>query len=465
MKGRQIPKTLWEQLAGSSDCAGRFLSSAGSRVSFDQILSGTSLAGRIPELSGKSVLLNIRDQLPTAIAMIELDGIARRLIVTPPDLSDEHLASVVNEGEVDAIVFDATTAWRGTDSIRTRVLADSVRRTTNIRLDQYPTEWVLLTSGTTGAPKMVVHSMASLAASMSTSPHKGPDVIWGTFYDIRRYGGLQIFLRAIVGGSSLVLSHSDEPSKEHLVRLGTHCVTHMNGTPSHWRRALMSNAARRISPQYIRLSGEISDQPILNTLRSFYPHALIAHAFASTEAGVGFEVTDGLEGFPANIVGATGETDLKVEDSSLRMRSRRTATRYLGENAPALADADGFIDTGDIVERRGERYYFLGRRSGVINVGGLKVYPEEVEAQINRHPAVHMSCVRPQRSPITGSIVVADVVLRDESRPEVRSTAEIGEDILKICRQSLPRHKVPVKLRFVPHLSVAATGKLARHNA
>ena len=84
--------------------------------------------------------------------------------------------------------------------------------------------------------------------------------------------------------------------------------------------------------------------------------------------------------------------------------------------APALADDDGFVDTGDIVERRGERYYFVGRRGGIINVGGLKVHPEEVEAVINRHPQVRMSLVRPKRSPITGAIVVADVVLNAEPR-------------------------------------------------
>ena len=65
----------------------------------------------------------------------------------------------------------------------------------------------------------------------------------------------------------------------------------------------MSSAAREISPKYVRLTGEIADQAILDSLRSFYPQARISHAFASTEAGVAFEVDDGFEGFPANIVG------------------------------------------------------------------------------------------------------------------------------------------------------------------
>ena len=159
------------------------------------------------------------------------------------------------------------------------------------------------------------------------------------------------------------------------------------------------------------------------------------------------------------MVGAPGDVEIKVEDGSLRLRSARTATRYVGGEGAALTAADGFVDTGDIVERRGDRYYFLGRRSGVINIGGLKVYPEEVEAVINRHPAVRMSVVRSRRSPITGALVVADVVLKEERDGDVK------REILQICHENLAPHKVPATVRFVPALDVAAAGKLARRDA
>ena len=130
-------------------------------------------------------------------------------------------------------------------------------------------------------------------------------------------------------------------------------------------------------------------------------------------------------------------------------------------------DADGFIDTGDIVELRGDRYYFVGRRGGIINVGGLKVHPEEVEAVINRHPDVRMSLVRSRKNPITGAIVVADVVLRAEPEgPGVADrTQELKREILRACRDELAEHKVPASIKFVSALEVAATGKLVRHYA
>jgi acyl-coenzyme A synthetase/AMP-(fatty) acid ligase len=320
----------------------------------------------------------------------------------------------------------------------------------------------MFTSGTTGAPKMVVHTLAGLTGAIGrNAAHDGP-VVWGTFYDIRRYGGLQIFLRAIIDGGSLVLSDAKEAVGDHLIRLGRLGVTHISGTPSHWRRAIMSPAARAIAPHYVRLSGEIADQAILDHLAAVFAQARIGHAFASTEAGVGFDVNDGLAGFPAGLVGRLPSgVDLKVEHGTLRIRSGRTALRYLG-GGEALADGDGFVDTGDMVELRDGRWHFVGRRNGVINVGGLKVHPEEVEGVINRHPRVRMSLVRARRSPITGALVVADVVLREDA---AGGTAEVEQEILRLCRDGLARHKVPSAIRVVPALAVATSGKLARRHA
>ena len=199
-----------------------------------------------------------------------------------------------------------------------------------VDVDFRPTEWVLLSSGTTGIPKMIAHNLASLMAPIAMVTGPGTRVVWGTFYDIRRYGGLQMFLRAVMGGGSLVLSSPSEPTGEYLLRLAEHGVTHLSGTPSHWRRALMSPEARQIAPSYVRLSGEIVDQAILNALHSFYPEAAIGHAFASTEAGVAFEVNDGLAGFPAAVLNTQTGVEIKVCNDSLHIRSTRIASPVFG---------------------------------------------------------------------------------------------------------------------------------------
>src|SRR5256885_5437908 len=109
----------------------------------------------------------------------------------------------------------------------------------------------------------------------------------------------------------------------------------------------MSGAAAQISPRYVRLSGEIADQGILDSLHRAFPRATVAHAFASTEAGVGFEVRDGLAGFPAGLIcppGAAG--DIYAAGGPPRLRSAGKAIDYLRAHAPALKDSEGVGGTG-----------------------------------------------------------------------------------------------------------------------
>jgi acyl-coenzyme A synthetase/AMP-(fatty) acid ligase len=460
-------RSLRDLIDDTADDRKRHLWGRQARIALGALQYGSSLDTDLSKLQDRSVLIATRDQLTSALALIELDGVARRLTLLPPDAPREHLPAVIADAAIDTLLCDDATREDDHFGLALRVTCrPQINPVARPHVDPQATEWVMFTSGTTGLPKMVRHSLAGLMGAIKRSGVRDATMVWGTFYDIRRYGGLQIFLRAIHDGGSLVLSDAKEPVGDFLSRLGRHGVTHVSGTPSHWRRALMSPAARAMSPRYVRLSGEIADQAILDNLAAFYAPARVAHAYASTEAGVGFDINDGKEGFPASLMGAPGDVEMKVVDGTLRIRSPRAAIGYVGASVPALADADGFVDTGDMLERRGDRYHFAGRKGGIINVGGLKVHPEEVEGVINRHPQVRMSLVRPRKSPITGAIVVAEVVLREQAKSD-GADARIGAlrgEILDLCRAGLAQHKVPAMIRFVPALLVAASGKLERHH-
>jgi acyl-coenzyme A synthetase/AMP-(fatty) acid ligase len=431
-----------------------------------ELLSGTSLNIPLSKFWDRSVLIATRDQLTSALALIELDGLVRRLVLCPPDVARENYSQVIADAEIDAIVTDSTTDDFVALRIPIRAVSSPVvKPAAPLQVKHTETEWVLFTSGTAGRPKMVRHTLTGLTGAINGAKIANQPIVWGTFYDIRRYGGLQIFLRAIFNGASLVLSDSAEPTAEHLVRLAARGLTHISGTPSHWRRALMTPQADTIKPRYVRLSGEIADQAILDNLRAAYPDARIVHAYASTEAGVGFEVVDGREGFPLSVIENSGDVAFKIEDGTLKVRSPRAALGYFGADGTSLADENGFVDTGDLVERRGDRCYFIGRNDGIINVGGLKVHPEEVEAVINRHPRVWMSQVRARKNPITGWIVVADVVLRETCRNAGGKVETLRDEILKSCYGALAPHKVPAVIRFVSSVDVAESGKLVRHHA
>jgi acyl-coenzyme A synthetase/AMP-(fatty) acid ligase len=460
---RTSPATLRAAIAAAGGLSSRLSVGPTSSATWGQLGSGSVFNCHAADLHGRSIVLAAIGKFAAAAAMIALDGVVRRMVLYPPDLSREHLSFVAQTAEAGVILIDEPlTAQLISGLPDSQILTLTPPTNTSHIPPPTPllTEWILLTSGTTGRPKLVQHNLASLTGDIDFQRPPEHQTVWSTFYDIRRYGGLHIFLDAVTSGASLVLACTNEPLVDFLTRAGSQGLTHISGTPSHWRRALMSPWAGRISPQYIRLSGEIVDQAILNGLRAQYPLAQIGHTFASTEAGVAFSVNDELMGFPLEVLDHTPNVEMKVVDSTLRIRSQRMASRYLGPNAPALKNPDGFIDTGDSLAHRNGRYYLVGRRDGIVNVGGFKVHPEEVEAVLNRHPAVAMSLVRAKKNPITGALVVSDVVLNSTDTNSDPTTLQ--RDIIRFCHQHLEPHKVPAFLRFVPALAVADSGKMLR---
>ena len=463
---------LWGSLTTSGELPHGVLHARDTVFPLRSLAQGSLFGARLEELRARDVLLCTDGQLASAVALLELDGVARRVVLCPPEVAPEHLPQVMREAAVDACVADTTMAERirgAAPALKVSIPADARLDTMQapVRRQSQSTEWVLLTSGTSGIPKLVRHTCASLTHAFVDESPSPRGTLWSTFYDIRRYGGLQVFLRAL-RSDGLVLSDADESVERFLARVASAGVNRISGTPSHWRRALMSGAAAAITPSYVRLSGEIADQAILDALHAAYPAARIEHAFASTEAGVAFSVADGLAGFPESVPTAVApKAELKVEGGTLHIRGAGTALDYLGAGAPALRAADGFVDTGDRVELRAARYHFMGRVGGVINVGGLKVYPEEVEAVINSHPRVRMSLVRARRSPITGAVVTAEVVLDQEGAAGGVPDADgmIARQLLELCRGALAAHKVPVAIRILPALAVSASGKLVRPDA
>ncbi|MBV9290540.1 MAG: AMP-binding protein, partial [Hyphomicrobiales bacterium] len=327
---------------------GRVIATRDYALPLDEFERASSLGPYLEGLRGRSVVLFVRDMAKVAAALIDLDGSARRIVLCPPGWEPSALESAARDAEADALVYDAEDA---APRIPVEVAAPCrlpLEALASARFADQETEWILPTSGTSGPPKLVAHTLRTLMRAIADAPPQQ----WATFYDIRRYGGLQIFLRALSGRGSLVVSGHGESVGSLLARCGAARITHISGTPSHWRKVLISGEGRRIDPEYVRLSGEIADDAVLTALRALYPAAQIAHAYASTEAGVVFAVDDGKAGFPVAWLERDGAVRMKIADGSLRVRSDGCAKRFLGRNAPDLVDEDGFVDTGDLVERR-----------------------------------------------------------------------------------------------------------------
>ncbi len=388
------------------------------------------LRRRVP--AGAVVALRARRARTVAAAFAALDGWAGRV-----DLFGGLTAPGPEAGAV--VLDDAVTASREVPAGPSP--ADPPERV--------PTRWRLFTSGTTGEPKAVDHTVASLTrttvrpAGTDRQPRR-----WGLLYEPTRMAGVQVLLQTLSAGDHLLDATAGGSLPERLAWLADRSVEALSATPTVWRQVLQSADPRALPLRQITLGGEIADQRVLDGLARTFPDARITHVFASTETGAAFAVNDGREGFPVGYLeSAPKGVRLEVRDGVL----------FVAAPGVSGAGEDSFVSTGDLVVVTGDRVRFLGRASGVVNVGGVTVAPEQVEATLRAHDAVADVVVRPRRNPFSGWILTADVVPADGADREGLSRAlraHVGE--------LLSSAHVPASLRIVDALTTSVTGKATR---
>ena len=165
--------SLWQVLSSAGNLSQRFLAGAYATATLSDLARGSCLLGRAGELCGRSILIKTTDQLAAGLALIELDGVARRLVLCPPDLQDEHLEYVATSTEADAVVCDHDVAGGGIARIQSIIPCQAeLKPADGNRKVEHVTEWVLLTSGTSGSPKMLVHTLNTLAACIDRAARR-----------------------------------------------------------------------------------------------------------------------------------------------------------------------------------------------------------------------------------------------------------------------------------------------------
>ena len=313
----------------------------------------------------------------------------------------------------------------------------------------------VMTSGTTGTMKPIAHTwrtLNTLDRVRSNQPR-----FWFVPYQPGSYAWYQMMCLGLFRpGQDLYCPPSSDPIEGFRGALDAG-ITAVSSTPTFWRCAFLaldSQVLQQAPIQTISLGGEIVDQAILDDLKATYPSATIRHIYASSEAGAAIVVTDGRAGFPVDRL--TQESIcVKVEDGRLHVRSPYTT-------ASAGGAGECWVDTGDRVEVRGDRVYFLGRaEESTINVGGMKAYPSEIEAAIMGHPNVIWAQVYARRAPLVGSLPAARVVLRSRCG----DTAQEENALASFARASLPEHAVPRTWRFldeIPMMPSLKTGETVR---
>jgi acyl-coenzyme A synthetase/AMP-(fatty) acid ligase len=298
---------------------------------------------------------------------------------------------------------------------------------------------ILFTSGSTGKPKGVVHDFAKLLKKFEKSR---PAMRTLNFLLFDHWGGLNTTLHCLSNHGAVVLPESRTP--EAICQLlEQHQVEVLPASPTFLNLLLLSKAyeGRNLSSlKLITYGAEPMPSTTLAALRAVFPRVELRQTYGLIELGVLRAKSMSSDSLWVK-VGGDGY-DLRVIDGILQIKADSAMLGYL--NAPSPFTEDGYFITGDRVELNGEYMRFLGRDSELINVGGQKVFPAEVEAVLLACELIAEAVVYSQPNPITGKIVCADVQLRgahDEGQARLA--------IKKFCAQRLEPFKVPVKIRFV----------------
>jgi len=218
----------------------------------------------------------------------------------------------------------------------------------------------------------------------------------------------------------------------------------------------MSGMLSKIPLRNIVLGGEAADQTTLDALKKYFPESKITHVYASTEAGIGISVSDGLAGFPMRFLESSEVTvDIAIRKDRLFLRSPSTALGYGDETD--LKDLHGWVDSGDLVKTEGDRFFVIGRANGTINIGGDKVNPNKVRQILLDHPHVVEVSVYGKKNPITGMLLSDDVQI----------DLDIDEDtgkksIMEFVKDRLQPKDRPRKILIVDEILIDSTGKIGQ---
>ena len=266
-------------------------------------------------------------------------------------------------------------------------------------------------------------------------------------------------MQSLLSGSTLLLPNLSDPIAHIITFLKEKGCNAISATPSMWRKIIMSPKASHLPMELITLGGEIADCHILELLEKNFPKSKIIHIYASTEASVGFSVHDKKEGFPLSYINEDNPNfSLKIIDDVLYVKNHDVQTNYLGTKK-SFSDTNGYINTGDIVTIQKDRVIFQGRANGMINIGGNKLFPEEVERIILANKHVKQAYIYGQKNPIIGNIIIANIVLHD---PEENNKSTIKKDIQTLCKESLVSWKRPAVIKIVESLELNSGQKLKR---
>jgi long-chain acyl-CoA synthetase len=419
-------------------------------VSYAELLAeSTQAEHRLRDLgvgAGHVVAL-VGDHSPASCAMLLALAEREAIIVPLSARAPDHLAQL----ELAQVQFvldlesDASSAVIRRDTIASHPLFATLRARSRPGL-------IVFSSGSTGTIKAALHDFSNLLERY-VQPRQARRVL--SFLLLDHLGGIHTLLHTLANGGTVV-TVADRSPDVICAAIERHRVQLLPTSPTFLNMMLMSDAHRRFdlsSLELVTYGTEVMPGAVLARLASALPGVRLQQTYGLTELGVFPSRSRAPDSLWMSFGGEGYES--RVDDGELWIRSKLAMLGYL--NAPSPFDDDGWFNTHDRVLVDGDYIQILGRDSELINVGGQKVDPIEVERVLTELANVVDVTVYAHHSPITGNIVAARMVL---ARPE--PLAELRVRVREHCASRLERHKAPMRLEIVPAIETTDRGKKRR---
>lgn len=303
---------------------------------------------------------------------------------------------------------------------------------------------VIFSSGSSGQPKAVLHDFNRFVAKFETP---GKRLSTYAFLMFDHVAGQDTLLYTLNAGGCLVADASRRPATVAAL-VEKHAVEVLPASPTFLNLLLASGSVEQFdlsSVKIITYGSEPMDPTTLRRLADAFPNARIIQKYGTSEFGAIRSQSRSNDSLFIKL--KEDETQARIQDGLLWIKASGAMMGYL--NAPSTLNDDGWICTGDLVEQDGDWLRILGRKSDLINVGGEKVVPAEVESIILELDSVADCTVRGEKHALVGMIVAAEVAVTSGPAPtDPAERREITKLIRRHCLSRLPKHKVPVSITF-----------------
>ncbi len=298
---------------------------------------------------------------------------------------------------------------------------------------------ILFSSGSTGKSKAAVHDLSFILEKFKVPRHSLRSI---TFLLYDHIGGVNTMLYNLSNAGCIITVQNRTPD-EVLSAIEKYRIDLLPTSPTFINLILLSEAYKRYdlsSLKTVTYGTEPMPESTLKRFHELFPETRLLQTYGLSEVGILRSKSKSSDSLWVKVGGEGFET--RIVDGILQIKAQSAMLGYL--NAPSPFTEDGWFHTGDAVEVDGEYIKILGRKSEIINVGGEKVYPAEVESVIQEMEQIADVTVYGEKNPITGNIVCAKVSLSQDEDPR-----KLTSRLKKFCRERLEAYKIPVKVKIV----------------